>query len=1303
MLKGFISKGKKVQAKEAPPELKEVPTPQEEFLDKKPSVVTTEVRESLRPVEEQGKPVAVRRMFQRVPKEPTAVVPKKTVLEPVKEVEPVVKPKVEKKVDVDLDKILEDDYDDAIKRLGKLILEEEKGDPYDHESPDAYVPESRRGFSEFIKMQYEDYILKPIGEQAPTPAGEKYPYQKFVREYIRQASPYRGILVYHGLGSGKTCTAIAASEALFSSSNKKIIVMTPFSLRKNFLKEITFCGFRHFRLQNYWISLDKEDPIHEMFALKILNISPGHLKTARHIWVPDFDQTEPNYNSLSPEDQTEIRKQILSVLVYDAKTNPTGRIRFINYNGITSTKLKEIACSDPTFFDDAVIVVDEIHNLARLIQGNIEPYLVETKTLKRKIPFEKITADKWNPTLCTSAYNYKRGYLFYRLLLSATNSKIIGLSGTPLINFPEELGILANILHGYIPVAEGVINTSVEEKSNIEKALLEHKFTDFVRVEPDKTGSGVRFYISLLPEGVRKVSNDIGVERIPQGIEIPTRQEIVSDINTMLEEKGYTFNIPITLRATALLPPFYEEFTKNFLNQNKTEVANKEVLLKRLTGIISYYKGSRQDLMPKVIKDVVVRIPMSEYQQKMYTLERTAEIDIEKSKKSSVGGLDAVWSEVFEIANMKSSTSYRMGSRQVCNFAFPPQVKRPRPSNIQEQELEAPDQKDIVDSSPDLLSGAPEESEQYPEIPETGDEDEKAAQAEDDAIDLQGTQQQQPLTIKELIALKKAKAREDTTKPEASMEGGDYESDMEGGDSDDEDEEDPEEARRKKIYKLAIKRLLAKRVSPTMTDEEKYAIKSEIKKELREKIMSGEVTYEELEEENKKERERKKALMMAKAAEAVEPIAPVALVQKKTVKKVLEEKKAISLSDCKAGMKEGQTYQEAIQTAKQCLVQLAYDNLRLDNPEGLSVISPKYAAILRNIQDAPGSSLVYSQFLDMEGIGIFRLVMDANGYAPIEIISSPKGYMFSERTEKSLRKGNLQPRYITFSGQEKEDVRRLALDVFNANFNELPESLSTVLLESGFENNNNKKGQICRCFCITSAGAEGLSLKNVRAVHIMEPYWNDVRLKQVKGRAIRIGSHLDLPKEDQNVSIYTYITVFGPEAQRAKTGVMKIDETVNIRDSIERKDAIEAGVPIPEGLTTYVLTSDERLFVISERKKKITEELEVVMKSSAIDCELNYAENKDGTFRCLPLKGKIGDFLYHPDLNREIIESASSFKIKKQVQERELQYVSVKGVQYAIEKKEDKYYVYDRKDLSTVIGEMHVSETGQPKLPISFY
>ena len=51
------------------------------------------------------------------------------------------------------------------------------------------------------------------------------------------------------------------------------------------------------------------------------------------------------------------------------------------------------------------------------------------------------------------------------------------------------------------------------------------------------------------------------------------------------------------------------------------------------------------------------------------------------------------------------------------------------------------------------------------------------------------------------------------------------------------------------------------------------------------------------------------------------------------------------------------------------------------------------------------------------------------------------------------------------------------------------------------------------------------------------------------------------------------------------------------------------------------------------------------MKSAAVDCELNYKENKDTSFKCLHLKGNVGDFLYHPDLETDIRESASKYKV----------------------------------------------------------
>jgi predicted ATP-grasp superfamily ATP-dependent carboligase len=69
-------------------------------------------------------------------------------------------------------------------------------------------------------------------------------------------------------------------------------------------------------------------------------------------------------------------------------------------------------------------------------------------------------------------------------------------------------------------------------------------------------------------------------------------------------------------------------------------------------------------------------------------------------------------------------------------------------------------------------------------------------------------------------------------------------------------------------------------------------------------------------------------------------------------------------------------------------------------------------------------------------------------------------------------------------------------------------------------------------------------------------------------------------------------------------------------------------LPIDKSASQYVLTTDENIYLISQNKKIITDSLENIMKSAAVDCELNYNQNKDGSFKCLTLEGKVGDFLY---------------------------------------------------------------------------
>ena len=47
--------------------------------------------------------------------------------------------------------------------------------------------------------------------------------QKLVRDFMQGESPYRGLLLYLGLGVGKTCAAISIAEAIHN--RKEILVL----------------------------------------------------------------------------------------------------------------------------------------------------------------------------------------------------------------------------------------------------------------------------------------------------------------------------------------------------------------------------------------------------------------------------------------------------------------------------------------------------------------------------------------------------------------------------------------------------------------------------------------------------------------------------------------------------------------------------------------------------------------------------------------------------------------------------------------------------------------------------------------------------------------------------------------------------------------------------------------------------------------------------------------------------------------------------------------------------------------------
>ena len=167
----------------------------------------------------------------------------------------------------------------------------------------------------------------------------------------------------------------------------------------------------------------------------------------------------------------------------------------------------------------------------------------------------------------------------------------------------------------------------------------------------------------------------------------------------------------------------------------------------------------------------------------------------------------------------------------------------------------------------------------------------------------------------------------------------------------------------------------------------------------------------------------------------------------------------------------------------------------------------------------------------------------------------------------------------------------------------------------------------------TSAGSEGISLGNTREVHIIEPYWNRVRIDQVIGRARRVNSHLFLPPEQHKVTVFEYATTF-PEYVLKKNynedpGSLFIEFLNNSGGFISGDD--EEGQDKKKKTNEYyeyswktyqkklnsILifdknnTSDEHLYRIGQEKFQVNRSFLQLVKNVAIDCLLNYEDNRN--------------------------------------------------------------------------------------------
>ena len=117
-------------------------------------------------------------------------------------------------------------------------------------------------YTRILQFIYFKYINKmPFGiyeniecDYGKHPLFNPQQHQSELLDYFLNKSKYKGIVAFHKLGSGKSCSSILISDQMIKTAKiKKIFVMTPGSLRQNFIEEYCEkCGYKPSYLKKYY-------------------------------------------------------------------------------------------------------------------------------------------------------------------------------------------------------------------------------------------------------------------------------------------------------------------------------------------------------------------------------------------------------------------------------------------------------------------------------------------------------------------------------------------------------------------------------------------------------------------------------------------------------------------------------------------------------------------------------------------------------------------------------------------------------------------------------------------------------------------------------------------------------------------------------------------------------------------------------------------------------------------------------------------------------------------------------------------
>ena len=288
---------------------------------------------------------------------------------------------------------------------------------------------------EFQETKYDGEIhpdIKEYADQMSNVEFEIQPHQAFVRNFLSFQTPYNSLLLYHGLGSGKTYSAIGVCEEMREylknlGSSKRIIVVASENVQNNF------------RMQ--------------MFDERKLVLENDRWSIKGYVANQLLKEVNPMNNPGIPKEKimSQIRALINQSYLF------LGYGQFANYiintmqntGNTTKEEDKVVQQRLKNEFDGRLIVIDEIHNIRKA---------EDAESKKVAVNFE--------------------------ILVSAVkNLRLLFLSATPMFNSYKEIIWLLNIMNTNDSRAKIDVKDVFDSEGNFKREgreLLIRKLTGYV-------------------------------------------------------------------------------------------------------------------------------------------------------------------------------------------------------------------------------------------------------------------------------------------------------------------------------------------------------------------------------------------------------------------------------------------------------------------------------------------------------------------------------------------------------------------------------------------------------------------------------------------------------------------------------------------------------------------------------------------------------------------------------------------------------------------------------------------------------